>query len=136
MKGMLSSRLRWILQSGVFMLVIFLFSISTMVVLSAAVSSAALDVEIRVDPAPDSKPMAPAEFEFEAIIKGGEAESVIWDFTADEITPETCEDELCWHEFKKYGTYPVTLTVKDTEGNEIVKTVEILDIEKRPGCPY
>jgi len=130
---MLNRTVRWALQTGRNMPAILFFSM--FMVFFATVSYADLEVEIKTDPAPDSGRMAPAEFQFDAIVKGGAAESFFWDF-GDEITPETCEDETCWHEFKKYGTYTVKLTVKDKEGKEVVKTVEIKDIKKRPGCPY
>lgn len=120
---MLRSRLKKILQ----------YSVSVLIVLFASTEVlSAIDVEIEAAPLTGR---APLEVTFKAKVGGGEAKSFYWDF-ADEIDKEPCEDQECTHEFKKYGTYTVTLTVTDGSGNKVVKTVQIKDIQKRPGCPY
>jgi len=120
---MLRSRLKKVLTYGISVLVV-LFA-STEVI-------SAINVEIEAGPLTGR---APLEVTFKAKVSGDKAKSFYWDF-GDEIDKEPCEDEECIHEFKKYGTYTVTLTVTDEAGNKVVKTVQIKDIQKRPGCPY
>ena len=74
--------------------------------------------------------VAPATFEFEANITGGaEPYSISWNFND---SGEESEEQTVLHTFDEAGTYNVTLTITDSEGQTASASIEITIKEPPP----
>jgi PKD repeat protein len=68
---------------------------------------------------------APATFEFEAMVTGGtQPYTYSWDF-GDGTTEEESIEPTTSHTYEESGTYTVTLTVIDSEGQEATDSLEV-----------
>ena len=73
--------------------------------------------------------VAPATFEFEAKVTGGaEPYSISWNFNDSR---EESEEQTVLHTFDESGTYNVTITITDSEGQTASESIEIT-IKERP----